>query len=251
MTNPFHFLRSTDWRRLRRYLCVAPVVLALTGCEQRFGLPDPATEQGEDVLDLWLVSFYAALGLGVLVLLLIAFALLRYRRRGDELPKQHEGSVALEITYTIIPLIVVAALFGFALKAQNSATELTDNPAVRVDVTGYQWNWRFSYTDKQVTVIGDNVSEPELVLPVDQRTRFSLVSADVNHSFFVPGFLTKRDLIPGVRNDIEVTPKKLGTYVGHCAELCGLNHSQMNFTVRVVPQPEYDQWLIQQRGAPA
>lgn len=180
--------------------------------------------------------------------------MIRHRRRNNELPKQTEGNVALEATYTIIPFIVVTVLFFWGLKAQDEAVALK-NPDLVVDVTGYQWNWNFRYPDKNVSISGgiqdidDTSTYPEMVLPVDQRVRFNLTAADVAHSFFVVDFLTKRDLIPGVRNAIEVTPKKTGTFIGHCAELCGTNHAAMNFKVKVVSQAEFDQWVASQRTA--
>ncbi len=225
--------------------------LLLTGCEQRFGLPEAATEQGKSVTDLWLFCMYTAIALGTLVFFLLFYSLIRHRRRNNDLPKQNEGNTKLEAFYTFIPFVLVAILFGFGLKVQIEQTELAKDD-VRINVTGFQWNWRFQYPDNGVTVVGgpqqagDPTESPnlaEIVLPVNKRARFDLVAADVNHSFFVPGFLTKRDLIPGIRNVIEVTPNKPGTYVGHCAEFCGLNHSQMNFRVRVVEQNEYDAWI--------
>jgi cytochrome c oxidase subunit 2 len=228
----------------------------LTGCEtHNFGLPKSNTEQGDSVVSLWLFSLYTATALGIIVFLILGYSMLRHRRRNNELPTQTEGNVALEVTYTIIPLIIVTVLFFIGLKAQDEAVAL-ENPDVTVDVTGYQWNWIFDYPGKNVQVSG-GVQElqnedtfPELVVPVDKRVRFNLHAADVNHAFFVPGFLTKRDLIPGVNNAIEVTPKNLGTFEGHCAELCGVNHAYMNFKVRVVPQAEYDQWLATQAAKP-
>jgi cytochrome c oxidase subunit 2 len=226
----------------------------LTGCDtHNFGLPSSNTEQGDSVVNLWLFSLYTATALGVLVFLVLFYSMIRHRRRNNELPKQTEGNVALEITYTIIPLIIVTVLFFWGLKAQDEAIAL-ENPDVTVDVTGYQWNWIFDYPGKNVKVTGGiqdikrEETFPEILVPINQRIRFNLHAADVNHAFFVPGFLTKRDLIPGVNNAIEVTPDKLGTFVGHCAELCGTNHAYMNFRVKVVSQADYDKWLQSQAG---
>ena len=85
-----------------------------------------------------------------------------------------------------------------------------------------------------------------MVLPVGRTTRLRLVTSDVNHSFWVPRFLSKRDLIPGVRNEIDVTPNTRGSFVGRCAEFCGLDHWRMNFSVRVVSPAEYERWLSDQ-----
>jgi cytochrome c oxidase subunit II len=258
--------RTTMVKRLRNLRPSRPIrtigltlllATVLSGCNYRFGIPEPVTEQGGEVLLLWQVSLYAATGLGILVLGLLAYTMIRHRRRNNDLPKQTEGNVALEITYTIIPLIMVAALFVFGVIIQENQIRLTsdDDPEaaeiVNIDVTGYQWNWRFTYPEEDVMIDSNNVDLPEMVLPVNQTARFNLVAADVNHSFFVPGFLTKRDLIPGVKNEIEVTPNKTGSYTGHCAEYCGFNHSDMNFKVRVVPEAEYEQWLTSQKGAQA
>ncbi len=263
-STPASLGRSTDPDcKPRRHPRLAPTALFvaiaavfLTGCEEsRYGLPDPATNQADHVLQLWRVSFYGALGLGALVVLLIAYSLLRHRRRSDDLPKQTEGHALLELTYTMIPFILVGLLFAYGIKVQVIETKLTKSPDVKIDATGYQWNWLFNYPDENVNIVGapqvvpgNNEALPTIVLPVNEKIRFNLIAADVAHSFFIPGFLTKRDLIPGVRNEIEVTPNRTGLYMGHCAEFCGLNHSQMNFQVRVVPHDEYVNWLSQQKG---
>lgn len=228
----------------------------LSGCQNRFGLPAPTTEQGEDVMHLWQFCLYTAFVIGVVVFGFLLYSIVRHRRRNDELPTQTEGHVGLEITWTILPLIIVAVLFGYGLQAQASATDLKKHD-MEVNVTGYQWNWRFEYPTEKITVAGgpqdiqDRSTFPTMVLPVGERIRFNLIAADVNHAFFVPDFLTKRDLIPGVRNQIEITPTKTGNYIGHCAEYCGLNHSQMNFNVKVVSKAEYQQWVAEQQAQEA
>jgi cytochrome c oxidase subunit 2 len=88
-----------------------------------------------------------------------------------------------------------------------------------------------------------------MVLPVDRTARLILTSPDVIHSFYVPGFLFKRDVIPGVTNKIDVTPTDAGTYTGRCAEFCGLDHAKMNFEVRVVSMTDYRAWVEEQRAA--
>ncbi len=230
--------------------------LVLTGCEEsRYGMPEPVSADGEAILGLWRVSFYAAVALGLLVLGLLLYSAIRHRRRSDDLPKQTEGNIALEITYTLIPFVLVGLLFAYGMQVQSKVTHLSDQPDVTIDVSAFQWNWQFDYPGQDVSITGgrqeatDSGDElPTFYVPVDQRVRFRLIAADVAHSFFVPGFLTKRDVIPGVRNEIEVTPTKVGTFMGHCAEFCGLNHSAMNFRVRVVPQAEYQSWLQQEKG---
>ena len=144
----------------------------------------------------------------------------------------------------MIPVLIVAVIFGFVVHAENRIDHLSRTPAATVKVEGFQWGWRFSYLRPDGTVIGTPVVGtqahiPTLVVPVDETVRLYLVSDDVIHSFFVPDFLFKRDLIPGVDNQVDLYVDRLGSFVGHCAEFCGLNHTSMNFTVDAVPKEQF------------
>jgi cytochrome c oxidase subunit 2 len=117
-----------------------------------------------------------------------------------------------------------------------------------VNVTGFQWGWKFEYPSETVTVFGTGeVQPPELYLPVGQPTRLMLQTTDVNHSFWVPRFLAKRDLIQGVDNVVDITPTEIGRYDGRCAEFCGLDHWRMDFIVNVVSKADFDNWISSQR----
>lgn len=239
------------WRRLA---LVAPLCLGLSGCElPGFGAPNPASEEGQSIFSLWQGFFLAALGVAALVWGLLVYVLLRYRRRrgdgdDDELPSQKPYNIPMEVFYTATPVVVVAALFGFSVATQRDVTGVRPDPAVKVEVVGFQWSWQFRYLDEDVSIDGEPGQPPEMVLPVGQTSRLRLVASDVNHAFWVPDFLSKRDLIPGVDNEIDVTPTEEGSFVGRCAEFCGLDHWQMFFSVRVVPQDEYEAWLAEQRA---
>lgn len=216
---------------------------ALAGCSSRLGAPEPVTREGESILTLWRVLFWTAAVLGAVVIGLIAWCVLRYRSPGStELPPQSGGNVPLELVYTAVPVVVVGVLFAMTVATDAETTTLRHRPALTVDVTGFQWQWRFEYPEQRVAVQGGPRVPPELVLPADRVVHLRLRSTDVIHSFFVPGFLTKRDVIPGVRNTIEVRPQRTGTYGGHCAEFCGLDHARMNFTVRVVSPAAFAAW---------
>jgi cytochrome c oxidase subunit 2 len=234
------------------------VLLVAAGCS-RFGAPDPASDQGQSILTLWRGFFIAALFVAALVWGLLIYVLLRYRRRrgdgvhdgelsGDELPDQSAYNIPLEVFYTAVPVAVVAVLFTFSWITERHVNALDDHPAVKVEVVGFQWSWEFHYTDEDIVITGEPDEPPELVLPVDQPTQLHLVATDVAHSFWVPDFLSKRDLIPGVDNKIDVTPTRTGTYDGRCAEFCGLDHWNMYFSVRVVSQDDFDTWLADQRS---
>lgn len=235
----------------RHAAAVALAIVALPGCSTSFGMPDPASEQGERVMDLWNPAVVAALAVGALVWTLIVWSVIRYRRRGDTLPPQLEEHIPIEIVYTAVPIAIVVVLFAFGTLAQRDVTERVAQPDEVVTVTGFQWSWRFTYDERDVVVSGDGAGTagPELVLPVGRTTRLRLESVDVAHSFWVPRFLTKRDLIPGIENEIDVTPTEEGTHVGRCAEFCGLDHWRMNFQVRVVSVEEYEAWVEETGGA--
>jgi cytochrome c oxidase subunit 2 len=212
----------------------------------RFGAPSGATRQSQDFLHLWRGTIIAAIGVGALVWGLIIWSVVRYRKRpgDDSLPKQTRYHVPLEVTYTAIPIVIVAVIFGFVVPAQNRIDRLNRNPAVTVKVDGFKWGWRFSYLRPDGTVIGTPVigiqqDNPTLVLPEGETVRLLLNSEDVIHSFYIPDFLFKRDLIPGVNNAVDLYIDRTGTFEGHCAEFCGLFHSYMNFAVRAVPRAQF------------
>ena len=233
-----------------RFAAGAIALSAASGCSlPGFGAPDPKSSEGESIYSLWQGFFVAALAVAALVWGLIVFVVLRYRRRGDEIPDQSAYNIPVEVVYTVTPLVIVAVLFGFSVAAQRAVTDQDVDPVTRIDVVGFQWSWQFVYPDEGVTVTGGPGEPPEMVLPLDEPVQLDLVSSDVNHSFWVPDFLSKRDLIQGVDNEITVTATEAGTYTGRCAEFCGLDHWRMYFSVRVVPADEFDRWLDEQRTA--
>jgi cytochrome c oxidase subunit 2 len=148
----------------------------------------------------------------------------------------------MEVLYTATPIVLVAVLFALSVAGQGTVTDTTDEPDVRVEVVGFQWQWQFRYPDQDVVVSGSTDRPALLVLPVDRTSQLDLVSADVNHSFWVPEFLSKRDLIIGIDNVIDVTPTETGSWLGRCAEYCGLDHWRMYFEVHVVAPDEFERW---------
>jgi cytochrome c oxidase subunit 2 len=234
-------------------------VVTLTGCEMpnnefwRFGWPDGITDESEAMRELWTGSVIAALIVGFLVWGLILYSVVAHRKRSDELPRQTAYNLPLEIAYTIAPFIIIAGLFFFTVVTQNEVQERSDNPDETIAVNAFKWNWQFVYpettgTDGQpVNTIGSSTEIPILVLPTDRSIRFEVASADVIHSFWVPEFLFKLDVIPGNENGrdnvFEVTVREEGSYVGRCAELCGTYHAYMNFEVRSVPSDDYDAYI--------
>jgi cytochrome c oxidase subunit II len=215
----------------------------------RFGLPEPASDQAQNIHDLFLGANVAALVVGTFVLGLIFFAMFRYRKRSDDLPRQVRYNLPIEVLYTVVPFVIIAVLFYYTVLSQNYVNELSTDEAgestadVNIGVVGFQWNWQFNYVDDDVQVIGETDRPAQLVLPTDRTIRFTQTSPDVIHSFWVPDFLFKRDVIPGRANTFELTLKKEGEFIGRCAELCGEKHAFMNFSVLVVSPEEYEEYI--------
>ena len=234
--------------RLRTILRVgAPLfvlALAASGCLLP---PDPVTEDGQDVFNLYLVVLALAAIVFVGVEGFILYAILRYRRQpGDDvLPEQHHGNNTIEIIWTIIPTVIVLILFTVSVITLGEMEGGSEEPGVTIEVDGFQWQWTFSYPEGG-TVTGAIGNPPTLVVPVDEPVRLVLNSLDVNHAFYVPQFLIKRDLIPvgenGEPNELEFTITEEGTYAGQCAEFCGTAHADMTFVVNAVSRAAYDEY---------
>ena len=225
-------------------------VLLLGGCSgQDLGLPDSATDRGGYISDLWLGAWVAALVVGVFVWWLMGWAVVRYRRRSDdEIPPQIRYHLPIEVAYLVAPTIIVAVLFFHTVDVENKVLEQPSDPDHTVQVIGQKWAWTFIYTDDgpdggSVYDVGAPDAPAELYLPVDESVQFDLTSNDVIHSFWVPSFLFKLDVVPGRTNSFTVTPTVKDDYPGRCSELCGLYHSRMLFTVHVVDRAAYDQHL--------
>ena len=225
----------------------AVVLLTVTGCSSeelpRLAMPTPATEEAPRILSLWQGSWAAALVVGGAVWGLIIWSAMFHRRRSNELPVQTRYNVPIEALYTVIPFIIIAVLFFFTARDESILVDTSKTPDHTVNVVGRQWSWTFNYLDENVWDAGTPGQRPVLYLPEGRLVRFELTSPDVIHSFWVPAFLFKLDVIPGRVNAFQVTPNKRGTYAGKCAELCGVDHARMLFEVKVVSQGEYDQYI--------
>jgi len=211
----------------------------------------PLTDQADDIERVWNAVLVAAIVVGVLVVGLVCYIVMRYRRRSSTLPRQLRENIPVEIAYTIVPLLIVAALFTVtfvSVRAIDDVADAEDTDLV-VDVTAFQWQWRFEYPDGAVTITGTDDVIPELVLPASSTVRFELHAVDVIHSFWIPGFRFKRDMFPGRTGSFSVdVGEEIGTYAGLCAEFCGLDHHKMDFAVRVVPADDFERWLDERRS---
>jgi cytochrome c oxidase subunit II len=221
-----------------------------TGCAKA-----GVTEQGQQVHDLFVVISLVAAPVFIVVEVLLVLFAFKYRKRDDETPPQRFGSTRSLVVFFLIPTILVAVVYGFGEVTLADIQKQDPNPQVEIRVQGFQWQWTFYYLNEGFSTSGKTATDTapqkpaEMYLPVDTPIHFQLVSMDVIHSFFVPDFLFKRDVIPGRTNDFTVTPTTLGTYHAQCAEFCGLHHAQMTFEVHVVTYADYTAWAKQQKRA--
>ncbi len=252
-------IRSSSHRRLVRAAVIALLAAGATGCttEQitRFGFPQPITVQGERVLGLWQGSTIAALAVGAFVMGLILWASFRFRKRDDALPLQVHYNLPIEVLYTAVPFVIISVLFYFTAVDETYIDRLSKRPDLVVNVVGFQWSWQFIYEDGNgggaLAITGRQGEPPQLVIPTGQKILFVETSPDVIHSWWLPEFLFKRDVIPGRKNKFELTVDRSGTYLGRCAEFCGLYHDRMLFSVKAVSPAEFESFMASAKSAAA
>ncbi|ORW75548.1 cytochrome C oxidase subunit II [Mycobacterium saskatchewanense] len=288
------------------------LAVSLSGCSWThvlaMGWPEGVTPQAHWNRELWIGSVIAALAVGVIVwgLMFWSSAFHRKKATDTELPRQFGYNMPLELVLTVTPFLIISVLFYFTVVVQEKMLHVDKDPEVVIDVTAFQWNWKFGYqrvdfkdgtltydgTDlarknamvskpegkdahgeervgpirglntsdrtylnfDKVETLGTPTEIPVLVLPTGKRIQFRLASADVVHTFWVPEFLFKRDVIPNAEanNSVNVFQvdeiTKPGAFVGHCAEFCGTYHSMMNFEVRAVAPNDFKAYMQQRMG---
>ncbi|HUF36437.1 MAG TPA: cytochrome c oxidase subunit II [Gemmatimonadales bacterium] len=221
------------------WLCL--LALAVAGCgperyPQTALLPlSDFARIGDHVQD---QTFYWAVGVFVLVEGALLYAIFRFRGRPDDPePKQIHGNTTVEIIWTVIPALILAAIAVPTVKGifQTSASPGPD--AMRIEVVGHQWWWEFRYPDAGV------VTANELVIPAGRTVELIQTSADVVHSFWPPRFAGKRDVFPGRETRLWFKADSTGLYPGQCAEFCGIQHARMAFHVRAYTPEEFEAWL--------
>lgn len=183
--------------------------------------------------------FVTAICVGVFAVVagISIYAGIRFRVRPDDDtdgPPVH-GHTGLEIAWTAVPFVLVTAI-GVVSSVALARNGSLPSDHLTVKVTGQQFTWSFQYPQY------GSLSSTTLRLPVDKAVKLEMQSRDVIHSFYVPEFRQKQDLLPGEQTELVITPTKVGTYTIQCAELCGLGHAVMLQTVQVMPQARFEQW---------
>lgn len=226
-------------------LVIVSTVLVHAGIQSIGLLPPQASAQAASIdrlldIQFWLISFLFSLITVTLLYSLVAFR----RRPGDTSDGPHiEGSTRLEILWTIIPLFVVIVIAYLGAESLGE-TRRADPTALQVEVLSGQWFWSFTYPDYGVT-------SDTLYLPVNKQVLLRMTSIDVIHSFWVPEFRVKQDLVPGKTTELRITPIMLGDYKVLCAEICGASHAYMVAPVKVISQEEFNKWIEEQASQAA
>ena len=218
-------------------LVIVVTALMILGLNALDLVPDLASAEGEAVDQMFRAQIYVIAFFFSLIIVLMLYSVVVFRRKpGDTGDGPHiTGNTPLEITWTIIPLAIV---MGFGIWGASQLNEITasDPDELVVEVTGFQFGWRFEYPDY-------GISSTELYLPKDRQILFEITSEDVIHSFWVPEFRIKQDAVPGRWTQLRVTPTEVISFKIRCAEMCGYAHSAMYAPVVVVEPQDFEAWL--------
>ncbi|MDS0298377.1 cytochrome c oxidase subunit II [Halogeometricum sp. S1BR25-6] len=215
---------------------------------------DPAAAQAsasaELINELNSKLLYIAIPITVLVEVILLYAVVKFRNNDNPLPTKENRR--LEITWTIATAIILlfVGVASYGVLANENVTypgsdlaDQSEEPVV-VHAEAYQWGWEMSYPEN-----GNFSTGTQIVVPKDRPVVIQVTSRDVIHGFHVPELALKMDAFPGQVNTIKTVPYEEGEYQGYCSEYCGVSHSQMYFTVEVVSQEEYQNWLDEQQNS--
>ena len=261
-------------KTLRRTLCGLWGAVALLGTGSSFAewplnLTRGVTETSNQVYDLHMLIFWICVVVCAGVFAVLIYSLLTHRKSKGAVPATFHESTTVEIIWTTIPFLV---LVGMAVPATTTllALEDTRDPDMSIQITGYQWKWKYDYLDEDISffsalttpreqIEGDaeksenyllEVDNP-IVVPINKKIRFLVTSNDVIHSWWVPALGWKQDAVPGFINDAWTELSEPGTYRGKCAELCGKDHGFMPIVLVAKTEEDYQAWVAEQQGAAA
>ena len=210
----------------------------------------PKGPAARKILDLTIPFFWIAVVIGIGVISATVIFALKFREKpGEERnPKQLHGNAPLEITWTIIPALILLVMGVFTV---STIFDLSKKPTganvVHISVIGNQWWWQYNYTDKNTNFITAN----EMHIPVDTPVYLTMTGADVIHSFWIPELAGKKDTVPGRTSYLTIEGDTVGVYRGQCAEYCGLSHARMGLKVFVDSRADYDVWVKTQQAKPS
>ena len=235
-------------RRLARAAALAAVLVALAACATEY--PNTTFEHTTDfntaIDGLWDKLLLWGTVVFVFVEAILVYTIIKFRRREGAPPPRHvHGNTTLEILWTLIPVVILALIAVPTVQTIFRTQSRAPAGALQVDVIGHQWWWEFRYPQYGV------VTANELYLPLGRTANFSLRSADVIHSFWIPRLGGKRDLITNHTNYLWFTPdSSLGAnaFNGSCNEFCGISHANMRFRAFTVSPAEFERWAAHQKS---
>ncbi len=228
--------------KTKALVILSSLVLLLSGCgKENLSALIPKGYGAESSMNLIILTTVVMTVVFLIVVLILAIVLIRFRKKKgqeDFIPKQVEGSVALETVWTAIPIVLVIIMAVPTVMAEFDLADTEDrSDHINIKVTGYQYWWHFDYEDEEIQTSQD------LYIPVGERVYLDLISADVLHSFWVPSLAGKLDVNPENVNTFYIEAYEEGVYYGKCAELCGESHALMDFKLIAVSPEDYDQWV--------
>jgi cytochrome c oxidase subunit II len=236
-------------RRVARWGVPVAGAVALAGCAKDAPQDtwQPAGSNAQKIQDLQWPVFLIAGVIGVIVIVAVAFCIVRFRDRGQAIPKQSHGNRKLEIALTIIPAVILTGV-GIASTSTLMALSRTDDTQCVVNVTGQQWWWEFDYPAQDgCGGIGEPiVTSGQLVIPEDTNVLLRGTSRDVIHSFWVPKINGKRDMVPGRVHTLRLQADRPGIFAGQCAEFCGLSHANMRMEIISLTADDFETWKANQ-----
>jgi len=229
---------------LRKYGVILGMAIFLSACQPSPTFLNSASPISGHEANLYRIILIMALVVFVLVEGALIWILVRDRKRSndEELPAQIYGNTRLEVIWTVIPVLLVIALFVMTVQTVNAvAAPASAKSDLNVRVVGHRWWWEFDYKDQGFATAN------ELHIPVGATVQIQLESVDVIHSFWVPQLSGKTDVVPGQHNTMWITGDQVGEYLGQCAEFCGTQHALMRFKVFVDSQADFDAWIANQQ----
>jgi len=237
------------------FVVSAVVVAGCRGPENGQNSLKPDGPSAQKIDNLFVPVYVVSVVIGVLVLAAVLWVALRYRQRGDQAtnPKQTHGSTPLEIGWTIAPAIILLVVGFFTVRTIFELAREPKGDVLQVTSVAKQWWWEFRYPDDEI------VTANELVIPTDRKVRVNLTACDdtipnecnVIHSFWAPQLGGKQDVVPGRPQATTIEADEPGTYLGQCAEYCGISHANMRFRVIAVEPGDFDRWIEEQQERPA
>lgn len=187
----------------------------------------------ESVDGVFLFSIIMSVFFLVLITAMMLFFVFKYNRKRNPKAVNVHSNTLLEVTWTVIPTILVLILFWYGWVGYKKMADIPED-AMTIEVTAQMWQWQFKYDDGRIT--------DSLYVPVGEPVVLDLISNDVNHSFFISDFRVKKDVYPGLDRQVWFIPNEVGEYNIFCAEYCGMNHSSMLTKIFVMTQTDFDIW---------